>query len=84
MVLVILYSHLKLPEGQYNYAKHNITAKQYNSPLANITEAPSLRRVPLRRVLIFYLSITSITGEMILGGTGGISKKTLPSITKLE
>jgi len=28
---------------QYNYAKHNITAKQYNSPLANKTGQVSLR-----------------------------------------
>ena len=29
---VILYSPLKLSEGQYHYAQHNITAKQYHSP----------------------------------------------------
>ena len=28
----------KLPEGQYNDAKHLITAKHHNSPQANITE----------------------------------------------
>ena len=29
---VILYLSVKLPRGQYHYAKHNITAKQYHSP----------------------------------------------------
>ena len=54
LVLVLLYSPLKLSEGQYHDAKHHITALAYNSPPANITEAPSLRRVPLTRVLPFY------------------------------
>ena len=45
-VFVILYSPSKLAKRIWLGRSPNTTAKQYHSPLANITVAPSLRRVP--------------------------------------